>query len=350
MKKRITAGLIIICLAVVWIPAVALAGDKIYRWKFISVAPEAIPTGKYLSDALKRVAKRTDGKLKIRFVYIGQTPFKGNEALKVIRDGLAEGIDMLSGYCVGDSPYLGVAELPFLAPKYTRDYKEFYATSERIWNNPTMTEIMDKEWARFNAVSLGRFYWGINEMSTKKPINKPEDMKGFQIRDYSPEGADVLKTLGASATTLTASDVYPALQRGICDGILSSLQTTLYAKWYEVLNNAYILHFRSSSSHLLFNRDKFNSLPPEYQQVLREELQKACDDILEFTVQDTYRIEKWLAEELGWTVTYPSQEEYSQMRTLAKKEAWPKWLERIGPEGKPALDACLKAAGDQEGL
>ena len=54
----------------------------------------------------------------------------------------------------------------------------------------------------------------------------PADLKNLQIRDYSPEGADALKTLGASVATMTASDVYNAIQRGLCDGLISSLQTT----------------------------------------------------------------------------------------------------------------------------
>ncbi|MBU2548705.1 MAG: TRAP transporter substrate-binding protein DctP [Proteobacteria bacterium] len=348
MKRLLNVCLVIGMAIVLMTPAAGSAQDTVYRWKFIAIAPVQLPTGKFLADAFERVKKQTDGKLNIQFVYIGQTPYKGNDALRVIRDGLAEGIDMLNGYNAGDSPYLGVAELPFLTPEYTRDYNEFYATSERVWNNPVLAAAMRKEWDRFNAEPVGRFYWGINEISSKKPIRKPADLKGLQIRDYSPEGADVLKAFGASATQLTGADVYPALQRGICDGIISSMQGTLYAKWFEVLNSAYILHFRASSSHLVFNKGKYDSLPEEYRKILKVELKKATDQILEFTVKDTYRIEKKFAEELKWVVTYPGSEDYKTMRGTAKKAAWPKWLERVGPEGKAVLEACMKAAGDNK--
>ena len=349
MKKLFCVCLAIGLLVVFLTPGSAPAKDKTWRWKFIAIAPKMLPTGKYLADAFDRVAKRTDGKLNIQFVYIGQTPYKGNEGLRVVRDGLAEGMDVLNGYNAGDCPFLGVAELPFLTPEYTRDYHAFYAASEKVWTNPVLTATMDKEWAKFKAVPLGRFYWGINELMTRKPVTSIKDLKGLQIRDYSPEGADMLAAFGASATQMTGADVYPALQRGICDGIISSIQVTLYAKWFEVLKSAYILHFRASSSHLVFNKDKYDSLPPEYQKILKEELKTACGQILEFTVKDTMRIEKKYAEEMKWTVTYPTPEDYREMRGLAKKHAWPKWLKRV-PGGKEVLNACLAAVGDNEGF
>lgn len=350
MRKLIRVGMITLVGVLLVFCGSAAAKEKVYTMKFLSIAPEIHPTGKSLADALRRVEERTGGKLKIDFLYIGQSPYKGNEAVRLIRDGLVDGTDVMNGYCVGDLPYLGVAELPFMFPEYTRDYHEFYATGEKVWNHPTMKTIMDKEWNRFNAVVMGRFYWGINEMSIRQPVNSPEELKNLQFRDYSPEGADALKAIGASAATMTAADVYTALQRGTCDGLISSLQTTLYAKWYEVCKAAYILHFRCSASHVIYNNKKINALPPEYQQILKEETQKACDEILEFTINDTYRIEKWMADELKWTVVYPSNEEYKAMRAKVKKEAWPKWLKRMGEKGKPALDACLEAAGDTEGM
>jgi len=350
MRKLIRVSMITLVGILLVFCGSAAAKEKVYNLKYVSVAHVLTPTGKSVVGALKRIEERTGGNLKIEFIYIGQSPYKGNDALRLCRDGLVDGIEIMNGYCVGDSPYLGVAELPFLFPEYMDDYNEFYATGEKVWNHPTIKNHMDKEWERFNADVMCRFYWGINEMCAIKTIKSPEDLKGMRFRDYSPEGADALKAIGASAATMTAADVYTALQRKTVQGFLSSIQTSVYAKWFEPCNSAYILHFRCSSSHIIFNKNKINALPPEYQQICREEFQKASDEILEVTIKDTKRLEKWLADQPGWSVVYPTPEEYKAMRAKVKKEAWPKWLERMGEKGRPALEACLEAAGDTEGL
>ena len=53
-----------------------------------------------------------------------------------------------------------------------------------------------------------------------KPIKGVEDFKGLKIRSFTPSMAKLIEYFGAIPVTLSFSEVYPALQRGVmnCDG------------------------------------------------------------------------------------------------------------------------------------
>jgi TRAP transporter solute receptor, dctP family len=55
--------------------------------------------------------------------------------------------------------------------------------------------------------------------TVKKPIRKPEDLKGLKIRTMDSKMAiDMMKALGGSATVMGYSDIYTGLQQGVIDG------------------------------------------------------------------------------------------------------------------------------------
>ncbi len=58
-----------------------------------------------------------------------------------------------------------------------------------------------------------------NFYTVKKPIEKPEDLKGMKIRvQQSPTNVEMMRLLGGSATPMGFGDVYTALQSNIIDG------------------------------------------------------------------------------------------------------------------------------------
>jgi TRAP-type transport system periplasmic protein len=81
-------------------------------------------------------------------------------------------------------------------------------------------------------------YWdnGIRHMTnSKRPINKPEDMKGLKMR--TPPDAvtvDIMKAVGASAQQIAFSELYVALQQGVVDGQENPLMNISSAKLNEV--------------------------------------------------------------------------------------------------------------------
>ena len=61
---------------------------------------------------------------------------------------------------------------------------------------------------------------GFRQITTRtKPIEKPEDLKGFKIRlPVAPYFIALFQSLGASPTPINFAEVYSALQTGVVDG------------------------------------------------------------------------------------------------------------------------------------
>jgi len=348
MKWYLSLGLTLVMFCVMFSAAEADQKAKVYNWKFLAVAPDMHPNGKILIEAFKRIESRTNGQLKIQFVNFMQTPYKADEALRVVRDGLADGVSMLCGYNTTDAPLLGATELPFLQLTFEKNYHTFYEIVDKVWNHPEVDKRVQKVWDQFDAVPVGRINWGINEIFGRSEISKPADLSGKQIREYSPEGAETLKALGGSAAVLTGAEVYPALQRGVADGFISSCQSAQLLKWFEVSKSLYVVHWKGGSSFFLYNKSKLNSLPPDFRKILIEEHQVAAKAINDFTTNFIPKCEEFMSGQTGWTVNYVTQEEYTQLRKIARQNAWSNWIKRVGPEGGAMLNYCLEAIGDSE--
>lgn len=69
---------------------------------------------------------------------------------------------------------------------------------------------------------------------SRRGMTTPEAFKGRAIRAYDRLSAEIIRELGAAPSTLSVSDVYPALERGTVEGALGGLQGMTGLREYEV--------------------------------------------------------------------------------------------------------------------
>jgi TRAP-type C4-dicarboxylate transport system substrate-binding protein len=93
-------------------PSAVQAAD--FDWRYYSVSPQGHPYSVIISEAFDRIEQRSGGRLDIDLVYFGETPYKGAEAEKLMRDGLGEMTEWLVSYSTSTYPLLSAPELPFL--------------------------------------------------------------------------------------------------------------------------------------------------------------------------------------------------------------------------------------------
>jgi len=113
-----------------------------------------------------------------------------------------------------------------------------------------------------------------DEMWSNRKINSIADYDGLKIRTFGDWGK-ILADLGASVIYLPAGEVYQALERGIIDATeLSGRATDLTFGLHEVCDYCYYpgVHAPAATADLYVNRDSFEALPPEYQQILELEV------------------------------------------------------------------------------
>lgn len=129
--------------------------------------------------------------------------------------------------------------------------------------------------------------------SSSKPINSPEDLKGFKIRvPPSPLWTSMFKAFDASPMTINFSEVYMSLQTKVADGQENPLVTIETAKLFEVQK------YLSKTNHMwdgfwfLANGRAWEKLPAEVKAVLEKHLTAAAIRQREDTVRLNGSLEK----------------------------------------------------------
>jgi TRAP-type mannitol/chloroaromatic compound transport system substrate-binding protein len=104
----------------------------------------------------------------------------------------------------------------------------------------------------------------------RKPINKPEDLKGLAIR-YPGLPGKVLSKLGASVSLIPGSEIYQALEKGAIDGTEFS-NPAIDAKlgFYKVAKYNYFPGWHQPATHLelVLNKDTWEKMSPRQKAVM----------------------------------------------------------------------------------
>lgn len=307
MKKLLVVSMVSITFCLGLISGVSLAAEKVFKLELSSfVSPQNKGT-KLLDDWCKEIEKRTNGQVKIT-QHPGNTLTQQNQTYDSVVDGIIDiGFSAIS-YNPGKFPQMETVELPYglktaiPISKLANDYYKKFQPKE----------FKDTKVLFFTAVAPGPFH-------TKKPVRKLEDLQGMKIR--CPGGPNVvwIKSIGAIPVVLPTGDTYDALSKGVVDGTVSAFEPLQILKWYEVVkystpSGAAISQVR----YLVMNKDKWNSLPPNFQKIITE-------------VSDEYneKLAK-LAEEIDEGVIKNVATNGHKVITLSPEEEQ-RWLTKVAP-------------------
>jgi tripartite ATP-independent transporter DctP family solute receptor len=175
------------------------------------------------ADVLKA---RTAGRIEVQVAPSAQL---GDDAamLTALRTGALDMSANSQGAVANAVPEYAAFGMPFLFEGLPQAWK--------LLDGPLGKELAERS-AEKGLVVLG--YWdnGIRHMSnSKKPLLKPEDLKGLKMR--TPPDAvtvDIMQALGAEAQQIKFAELYVALQQGVVDGQENPLMNIHASKLYEV--------------------------------------------------------------------------------------------------------------------
>ena len=136
----------------------------------------------------------------------------GNEGqiLETCYLGIIEMVQVTSSVVTTLDPTFDTFDMPFLF--LDEDHHQ------KVLNGEIGTELLNG--LNKNKLQGLAFYsCGFRSMYANKPITSPEDLSGMKIRVMeSPVMIESLIRMGASATPLSASEVFTALKTGVVDG------------------------------------------------------------------------------------------------------------------------------------
>jgi TRAP-type C4-dicarboxylate transport system substrate-binding protein len=147
-----------------------------------------------------------------------------------------------------------------------------------------MTEMLVLPWARPSSKVANKAFWDLYQkgyfdeeysdvkilylqpggsfsLFTTKPVNSLADLRGLKIRFSGAPQANLINALGATPVNIPSGEQYAALEKGIVDGVITSLAAVKAFKLQEVAK--YIVEPPFTGAQLfaaIMNKDTYNQL------------------------------------------------------------------------------------------
>lgn len=265
--------------------------DKVYTLKMTYTISGEEAVAKCAQDMADRIYERTNGKLVLENYPNGELA-TDTDALELAAQGsnvITFGTpDFLATYI----PDLGILDGPFLFENYT----QFKGVDQSEWMEGIRKELEGK-----GIKNLGMSWlFGSRHLThnTGLEISKPDQLKGVRIRSAaSPTRVGMIEAMGAVVTQMNWSEVYSALNQGICQGCEAPLSTLYNSKIYEVCKDISLTGHIQAIWSVNMSNDYFNSLPEEYQQILLEEVNATAEKTYDAVTAADEEFRKKLEEE-----------------------------------------------------
>ncbi len=186
----------------------------------------------------KDVQQASSGKLKVR-IYPASQMGNARETLELLQNGA---LDMAKGSASDlesfDKVY-AIYNLPYLF----RDQAHFNAVVFGNIGRDIMASTEDK-----GLMAIAAYVAGTRSFYAKKPITKPEDLKGMKIRvQPSPTTLKMIELMGGSPTPVAFGEVYTAMQQGVVDGAENNVPSWVQTRHIEIAK--------------VFSEDEHTSIP-----------------------------------------------------------------------------------------
>jgi tripartite ATP-independent transporter DctP family solute receptor len=226
------------------------------------IHPDGYPTVEAVKYMGQLVSDRTNGRIKINV--------SNNAALGAEKDTIEQTrfgvIDMNR---VNAAPFNNlvpqtvVLGLPFLF----RDTEHMH----KVVDGPIGEEIL----AAFEPHGLvGLAYYDSGARSfytTKKPIEKLEDLKGMKIRvQQSDLWIAMMAAFGANATPMPFGEVYSSLETGVVDGAENNWPSYESSRHFEIAKNFTLTEHSLNPEILVMSKISWDKLSPEDQKVIKQ--------------------------------------------------------------------------------
>ncbi len=209
----------------------------------------------------KKVEEYTQGRYKVQVFCCSQL---GNDPKNIEQLALG-GIDFTvsaTGSYAGQLPTLNLTMMPFIIDSYAQGWK-FYDESK--WLQAQFDKAPAKGF-RF----LATWEAGFRNMTTRDPLNGPEDAKGKKLRTFPNEMMRwQLEAMGFGIQIMPLPEVYLAIQQGAVSGQENPIDTIASNKFYEVAPHVTLTNHVYSPIPMAISEKTWQKLSPTDQQAVK---------------------------------------------------------------------------------
>lgn len=280
------------------------------------------------------IEKRFQGSIKCT-IFPSQTLLKAANAYDGTVNGIADIALVIPSWTEGRFPKTSAVDLPpaiSTAVDGTRAYWPFYK------------KFLADEW---KAVKVLTFHvqMGHSIQTKRAPVKTLEDFKGQKIR-VTGIGKDIMQKFGGVPVVMPMPDSYDALRQGVVTGIMVPFTEMRSYRFIDVTFCHTKANIMAVGFFIVMNMNKYNSLPPDAQKALDEELPPYWND----AAAKIWDREEQAGIELvkktkGHEYITLSPEEQKRWNERAKEinGPWAKAMEAKGLPGNMLLEEKYKA-------
>jgi TRAP-type transport system periplasmic protein len=250
-------------------PLVARAQSAEFSYKYANNLPDSHPLNTRAKEMAAAIKAETNGRFDLQ-IFPNNQLGSDTDMLSQIRSG---GIEFftLSGLILSTLvPAASINGIGFAFPDYDTVWKAMdgdlggYVRGEI---SKAGLVVMDKIWDN-----------GFRQTtSSSKPINGPEDFKGFKIRvPVSPLWTSMFKAFDAAPASINFSEVYSALQTKVVEGQENPLAIISTAKLYEVQKFCSLTNHMWDGFWFLANRRAWDAVPLDVRATVAKHINAAA--------------------------------------------------------------------------
>ena len=270
------------------------------------------------------LARRTNGQVNISVISLAELSLDGQATLSQVSDGTLDMVNIFTGYVAGELPALEVQSLWGSAPNWETSYSSLVDLAgdiDRIMLEATGgSPVLNRNWF------AGTDQWFYSE----KPLQTVEDYEGLKIRSNSASMSDFIRGMGGKDEFTSIADLYTSLELGVVDAAVYGALLAASARLHEITDYMAgpIIGFGYTNN--VINKDVWNSIPEDLQQIMIEEGAKAELEGLRLApFQNVAAVA--INQQLGMTPVQFSPEIHQHVQAVVLPEhVIPGWLRRLG--------------------
>lgn len=311
MRVRILRSVSVVAVCCVW--AAAVQAQTVLNLTLAHNASKGTSRAEAIGSFADAVKKRSGGRILID-VNPGAVIQEDRDVLLDMRSGRLDMSSFPQGRLAGAVPEVDALGLPFA-----------FMSAKKVWDileGPIGEELGEKIESNGMIVLAWMTNGARHITNSKKPITRPEDLRGLRIRTTGDKATiDMMVALGAQVVPIGYSYLDDALRIRYVDGQENSLSVIHLRKMHDVQKFIAVTNHNYSFSPLLISRVTWTRLSSDDRKMVRAAAQEAAllqrklFDESEERILDEYR------KMASITVTTPD----ATLFRAAVEKVWDSW-------------------------
>ena len=262
------------------LPALSMAQAE-FNLRWAHYLPDS-PFIEVENQFAKNAEQRTNGKVKISATYAGGLG-SVSEVLALAGRGAVDFATAPAGYYPDRLPLWKASQLPFVFDSPTQAIKTLQILRKEF---PSFDAEMKKLGIRFLFQQpLGSYYF----LGPKEGCDTLAGINGKKVRAFGADIPKIISAGGGVPVTLSTTEMYEGLQRGVVDYANADVGNLAALKLYEVGNKICGPIMTFTGHMMAISERTWNRLPKEYQEIITEEAAAAQQRYLDWVDENNQK-------------------------------------------------------------